>query len=204
MPYPPAPWRLRGRAVIQLQSLAASQARALVPSTLALIPLAPGRTLGAIYLASYEAGSSRQYHELAVICAVARRRSRIGAWISHIYVDDEDSLAAGQEIWALPKQPAAFYQADGATEVKQGQTSICSFGPGESVRLGRWPVLAPALCEREGRVLWFRGAGSGRYRTGKGGVQVPPGSPISALGFGRGRRVYLDDLNMLVHAPRPA
>lgn len=208
MQYPPAPWRLKGHAVVQLQLLATARVRPFVPSALAVVSVVPGRTLGGIYLASYGVGSTWEYHELIVIPALVRHRGRVGGWVSHIYVDDQVSLAAGRAIWALPKQPADFQGENGghggATVVSQDQGALCVFRPGGAPGwLGRLPVFAPAFSARNGELLWFRGSGSARWGTGSGTVEVPASSPFSSLGFGRGRRFYLHDLNVLVHAPRP-
>jgi hypothetical protein len=204
--FPAAPWRLRGEAVLQLQLLVTAQVRPLVPAALEVVSVAPGRTLGAVYLASYQAGSTRQYHELIVIPALVRQRHRLGGWISHIYVDDEISALAGREIWALPKRLAAFqreYGARGAaTVVRQRRQVLCVFEDSEPVSLGRLPVFAPAYSRRENKLLWFRGSGSARWGLGSGAVRVPLDSPFAALGFGRGRRLHLDELDISMHAPR--
>lgn len=171
--FPAPPWRLRGEAVLQLQLLAIAQARPLVPAALEVVSVAPGRTLGAIYLASYQAGSTRQYHELIVVPALVRRRHRLGGWISHIYVDDEISALAGRENWALPKRLAVFQREYGvrgaATVVRQGRQVLCVFEDSGVVSLGRLPVFAPAYSRREINCFGFAAAAR------------PVGAPAPAL-----------------------
>lgn len=70
--------------------------------------MAPGWTFGGVYCAHYGAGSTLEYLELIVIPGLVRRGHRLGAWISHIYVDDAQSVAGGRSIWALPKELAEF------------------------------------------------------------------------------------------------
>lgn len=201
----PAPWRLKGQALIQVQLLAIARVRPFVPPALVVVPVLPGRTLGGIYLASYEAGSTREYHELIVMPALVRQRGRVGGWVSHIYVDDQVSAAEGQEIWALPKQIAEFEQESGAhgeaTVIRQGEQVLCVFEAGGLRSLTRLPVFAPIFSKRCSELLWFRGSGSARLGVGAGTVHVPAGSPFAALGFSRGRRLRLEALDLLMYAP---
>jgi acetoacetate decarboxylase len=44
-----------------------------------------------------------EYNELIIIAAVLGYKGKFGAWISHIYVDNPDSVAGGREIWGYLK-----------------------------------------------------------------------------------------------------
>ena len=84
MAHPPPPWHLFGDLII-------------VPA------LVRPRALGGVLLANYTSGTL-VYRELIVFSHATRH----GMVVSHIYVDDEQSLRGGHEIWSLPKELAEF------------------------------------------------------------------------------------------------
>ena len=84
MAHPPPPWRLYGELII-------------VPA------LVKPRALGGVLLANYTSGTL-VYRELIVFSHATAR----GMVVSHIYVDDEQSLSGGHGIWGLPKELATF------------------------------------------------------------------------------------------------
>ena len=84
MAHPPPPWHLFGELII-------------VPA------LRRPRALGGVLLANYTSGTL-VYRELIVFSHATAR----GMVVSHIYVDDEQSLSGGHEIWGLPKELAEF------------------------------------------------------------------------------------------------
>ena len=174
-----------------------------MPPGLSIFPLYPGKTLGGIYLAAYGAGSALAYHELLVVSALVRRGPKLGAWVSHIYVDDPRSAAGGREIWGLPKELAAFtwHGPSGPVVVRQRGRVLCALRPSRQPPLARLPVALPAFSRKEGELLWFRGTGTARLGVTRAEVDVPPASPLSALGFGRGLGLHLRPLELLVHPP---
>jgi hypothetical protein len=93
MAYPQAPWTLQGYSLQTLNLIDITAARSLVPSELEIISVWPGKTLGGVYVASYGSGSTLEYNELIVVSAITRYANRFGTWISHIYVDNPDSVA---------------------------------------------------------------------------------------------------------------
>jgi acetoacetate decarboxylase len=182
--YPPPPWRLAGHGACWLRLVAIDQARELVPDRYSLVSVLPGRTLGAIYLASYQAGSTLEYRELIVVPALVHYRGRRGAWISHIYVDDERSVAGGREIWGLPKELAQFQDdADGSLSVtvRQGAQVLCHLRASAGLPVLPAPVFAPAFGERGGQTLWLRGRGSARLTPCRGGIEIPADSPFASF-----------------------
>lgn len=126
MTYPPAPWMLKGYAVQTLQLVNIKEACSFIPSELEVISLLPGKTLGSIYISCYESGSLLKYNELIVVPGLVRYQGKIGAWISHIYVDNPDSVAGGREIWGLPKEMAEFSWSNGSVRVSQNNRELCS------------------------------------------------------------------------------
>lgn len=203
MEYPQAPWRLEGRAVCLLQLLDVSYAASFVPPELSIVSLLPGKTLGGIYLAEYGARSVLAYHELIVISALVRYGHRLGAWISHIYVNDPRSVTGGREIWGLPKQLAEFTwdALSGPAVVRQGKQHLCTLRFTRRLPLARMPVFLPVLSRIGGDLMWFRGTGTARPALIQDGLDIPSASPFSVLGFKRGLGIYLHSLKLLVHPP---
>lgn len=154
-------------------------------------------------MAAYGAGSVLGYHELIVISALVRYRRRVGAWVSHIYVDDPLSVAGGREIWGLPKQLAEFSwdELSGAAVIQQGERALCTLKPIRRFLSGRLPVFLPAFSQKGADLVWFRANGTARLGLVRGNFNVPSTSPFSVLGFDSGLGVDLYSFEILVHAP---
>lgn len=204
-PYPAPPWRLRGTALVRLQTLPIEAVRKWLPSSLDIVPVLPGRTLGTLYLARYIGGSTLQYHELIIAPAIVRYGAHVGGWISHIYVDSDTSIAGGRAIWALPKQKAQFqWRTDVQCEhviVTQDAERLCSVnvaGHGQGIRA---PLYAPLLNVSGEQLLHFRSTGSSRICAGHGDIDIPPSCAFASAGFGSGRQLHLRDLNVNISAP---
>lgn len=139
--YPPPPWTLRGHAICVPLLLE----RQRIPLPAPLAPLAIGRRVpGALIAARYGRDSTLCYSELALLVGAyvvgARRASNAGISAVRIWVDNETSIAGGRDIWALPKELAAFTweePADGScVEVRVGTSLLVRL---EARRTG--PVL---------------------------------------------------------------
>jgi acetoacetate decarboxylase len=181
-----------------------AQARALVPSRLALVRIAPGKTLGGICVAAYGRGSTLEYHELIVVPALVRLGYRIGAWISHIYVDAGASLAGGRAIWGLPKEFAAFTwdHRRGEVSVSIHNEVICNLRLGTTRARVPLPLLLPVLCRCAGSFAAFHARGRARVALSRTDVEVPASSPFHALGLRRGIGVHMARLDVRVFAPQ--
>ena len=184
-PYPPAPWRLRGEAVVVPVPVRVAAARRPVPADLPLVSVA-GRTAGGLLLASYGDGATLGYRELIVFAGTVRAGGHVGMWISHIYVDLPASVAGGRRIWGLPKELAEFAWLPG----RVGVAGLLD----ATVRLPRrtapLPLLAPVFGRREGRLVFTASRGTLRGAPVRVRVEVPPGSPFAGLGL-QGRRLGL-------------
>jgi hypothetical protein len=127
MSYPPTPWTLQGYAIQTLHLVNIERSRPLIPAELKILPIWPGKSLGTVYLSFYGSGSVLEYSELIVVPAIVSYRGKIGPWISHIYVDNADSVAGGREIWGLPKEMADFTWEQGKrVNVRQGDRKLCT------------------------------------------------------------------------------
>lgn len=201
--YPPAPWRLRGEALCLFQVVETRQVRKHVPPSLSIVPIFPGKTLAGLYLAHYGKGSTLTYNELIVVPALVWHRGRVGAWVSHIYVDEATSVAGGREIWGVPKEQAEFEVSGRSPRkitVRQGNQVLCT------VRVARrrldmhLPVVFPGFGQREGFV-WFQGSGSAKLGLGTGEIDIPPQQPFAFLESGRRVGFHCRELDIVIRAP---
>ena len=174
MPHPPAPWQLKGELVV-------------VPAFTA------GRQVGGVMLANYTSGTL-VYRELIVFSHATTK----GMVVSHIYVDDEQSLSGGREIWGLPKELATFtYERDRFT-ARLGDTTLLH------AKLRRRPGWLPIVIPTP--IFSSAGQTIGRARINAAPalveLQIPPDSPFAYLGLG-GRHVALAGDDLRLHMPAP-
>jgi len=207
--YPAAPWSLLGRALVSTHAVDIAAMREFLPATLEILPIFPGKTLGGIYLSSYETGSALLYNELIVFCGLVKCGDRLGSWITHIYVDNPQSVAGGREIWGLPKQLASFRWTAGASPqvaVEQDDQLLCRFKyqwqlPGVPV-----PSLPTpgTFSLPHNHMAWFPVQGSAKVHLLMGTeIDVPATSPFASLGLHHPMLAFnLDELSLLIDQPR--
>lgn len=204
--YPPAPWYLSGEALLRLQPVPVEQVKHQVPAEVTVVSIAPGRTLAGVFLACYGDASTVQYHELIIIAALVRRGAKLGGWISHIYVDDLQSLVAGREVWGLPKQMANFNWLSTSTQLDlqvavEGAGTLCRVSAAQP----RWhwpsPLYAPVVSRRQDEWLCFRGRGKGRIGVTSADLQIPGSSPLAGFGFDSGRALHLNGFGLTLPTP---
>jgi len=200
--YPSAPWRLYGESVQVIRLVPTRVARALVPKTMRVVPVLPGKTIGVLYCARYGVGSTLSYHEMIVAPALTYARGRIGWWISHIYVDDVAAQEGGRAIWGLPKELASFQWSRELVQVSCRGEYLCQIEWRRWRAASRIPALLPALSSIGGQPVFFRGTGSCRLSRCRAEVNVHSSSGFAALGFGRSRHVWSgEDLRLEVPPP---
>jgi acetoacetate decarboxylase len=172
--HPPPPWHLFGELII-------------VPA------LVKPRALGGVLLANYTSGTLVYRELIAFSHATAR-----GMVVSHIYVDDPESLSGGHEIWGLPKEPARFEYTRTHFVARQETTLL-------EARIRRRPGFLPLVIPAP--VVSDAGATLGRARIKAAPalvtLDVPPTSPFAPLGLS-GTRLALagDALSLTMPAPR--
>jgi acetoacetate decarboxylase len=212
MVYPPAPWKLQGYAIGTLQLVDVARVRPLVPSELEIISLFPGKTLGGIYISSYGLGSVMEYNELIVVSAIANYSGKWGAWISHIYVDNPNSVAGGREIWKLPKEIAQFsWEGSDAIEVKplgyrvtvrQGNSQLCSLSYSQQSWALPLCLSGNFLSANSSNVLFFKGEFQSRIGLIRGELEIPEESPFVSLNLGQPLlTVACEDMRLIANAP---
>lgn len=206
MAYPQAPWTLQGYSIQTLHLLDVAKVRSLVPSELEIISVLPGKTLGGIYAAFYGLGSTLTYSELIVVSAITRYAGKFGTWVSHIYVDNADSIEGGREIWGLPKELAQFKWELGkhsGVSVHQGDQLLCRISYDWQLPQWRQQLSLPSFSTLGSNLLSFEGKGEiGLCLLIGAKVQVPAQSPFSTLGLDQPwLGFYCNQLCLVVTAP---
>jgi acetoacetate decarboxylase len=207
MTYPFPPWHLEGYAFSSLHLLNIESSLPLVPPELEIVSLLPGKTLGGVYVSTYQSGSVLEYNELIVAAALVRHQKQIGAWISHIYVDNEESVAGGREIWGLPKEIAQFTWENNQVSVRQGDCLLCLLDYQQSwLNLSTWwqPQLTGNCFSRLGtQLLLFTSQFSSEISTVNSSLTVPNNSPFADLHLGQPwLTLSLKKLNLMVAVPK--
>ncbi|MBD2613802.1 MAG: acetoacetate decarboxylase family protein [Nostoc sp. ZfuVER08] len=202
MPYPQAPWTLQGYAIQTLHLVNINRVRPLIPSELEIISVWPGKTIGSVYLANYGSGSVLEYSELIIAPALVHRQRKIGPWISHIYVDNADSVAGGREIWGLPKEVAEFTLEREYASVHQGNQKLCSFNYNQ--QSWAWPLQlgVSAFSIKGSDLLIFSIEFKSFLGLINSHLQIPAASPFSEIGLEQPwLTVHHQQMNLQVHAP---
>lgn len=182
MTYPPAPWILKGHGFLTLHLIDFSDAAKVIPKDLEIVQVLPGKTIGGLVLGQYESGSTLTYGELIVVPGLVRYGGKIGSWISHIYVDDLNSIAGGREIWGLPKEEAQFlWQPEGGALVKQGNQILCNFTHAWQFNLWRLGGQFDTYTKLAAELMRFESSAIGNLSIVSSRLEVPRSSPFATL-----------------------
>lgn len=183
--YPPAPWHTHGRAFVQPYLVPADGLA--LPAGFRPLAIA-GRCVGLLGLVEYRAPSPLQYAELFWMpCMIAASGAR-GYYVAKMYVDSRASVAAGREMWALPKQLATFdIEGDEAViDTEDGahlELALARRGPAI-------PLRATTGTVQDGGADLVRFRGTGTARTASGGLSVRAAAGVEAwTGFAGARRI---------------
>ncbi|AVH70731.1 acetoacetate decarboxylase family protein [Nostoc sp. 'Lobaria pulmonaria (5183) cyanobiont'] len=204
MPYPQAPWTLQGHAIQTLHLLNIDQVRPLIPLELEIVSVWPGKTLGSVYFSNYGSGSVLEYSELIVVPALINYQRKIGAWISHIYVDNADSVAGGREIWGLPKELAKFTWEQGKyVTVHQENRKLCSLKYNQQSLAWRQRLSASSFSAKGADLLIFPAEFESMLGLIGSKLEIPVESPFSGIGLGQPwLTVRCEQLSLRVDAPK--
>ena len=207
--YPEPPWRTFGRAFFQPFLVRAEALRGL-PEGLEVERV--GRWgIGLLGYVEYVAPSPLTYRELVWMPCRVRARladgsSTRGYFVERMYVDSQPSIAAGRELWALPKARADFEVDDASVRVRteDGATltiAIAARGPAWRAR-SRIATLQP-----DGREL-VRFVGSSDARVSSGRVELGARSGtegwrgLAGAARMRGLGVAMRSFETTMHEPR--
>ncbi len=165
--YPPPPWETYGFGVL-CPYLVRVADLSLPPGLEPVEKL--GRTLGLLGYLEYRPPSPLVYGELFWMPATVRFRTPSGRhvqgyWVARMYVDHEGSLAAGRELWHLPKSLARFERRERGVQIEAD----------DGTRLGLdFSSVGPAL-HLKSRVATLQAAGDGvvRFCADVGGLTRP-------------------------------
>jgi acetoacetate decarboxylase len=204
--YPAAPWQLYGTAVQSLHAIDLATARQSVPTDFEIVPVLPGKTVGSLYLSVYESNSTLQYHELIVAPALVRYRGKIGAWISHIYVDNPQSVAGGKNIWGLPKELADFTWCDRDIAVLQDDKLLCRVDRSSTILplsfWGKLKIGGDVFGSLGGNILSFRGDVETGLKWTPFQLSIPAESPFFDVNLGNPwLTIQLEQLHLTANAP---
>ncbi|MBD6617857.1 acetoacetate decarboxylase [Komarekiella sp. 'clone 1'] len=204
MSYPQAPWTLQGYAIQTLQLVNIDRVRHLIPSELEIISAWPGKTLGSVYLSNYGSGSVLEYSELIIAPAVVSYQGKFGGWVSHIYVDNADSVAGGREIWGLPKELAEFTWEQGErVTVRQGNQKLCSLNYNRQKLALRSHLGASGFSAMGNDLLIFPAEFESLLGLIGSKLEVPAESPFSNIGLGQPLlTVRSEQMKLQVDAPK--
>lgn len=212
MAYPQAPWGLRGYAIATLNLVDIERVRPLIPPEFDIIPVLPGKTVSGIYLSYYEPGSVLEYSELIVTAGLLRYSGQFGGWVSHIYVDNADSVAGGREIWGLPKELAEFEWNKGnratsgyenSVVVRQGERELChvNYNP-LNFGLPLPSISGQVFSTLSGSILLFKSEFESRVGVVGARVQIPSESPFASLNLEQPwLTFYLERLRLVTGVP---
>ncbi len=201
MVYPQAPWTLKGYAFIALQPIDIDRVRPLIPSELDIISVWPGKTVGGVYLSSYGSGSVLEYSELIVVAALTSYAGGFGGWISHIYVDNPDSVAGGREIWGLPKELAEFrWEGDRVTVYQEKR--LCSLNYSRQGIGWRQRLAASTFSTLGSNLVSFKSEFESQLGFVSSKLEVPAESPFASLVGQSWLTVHCDNLHLSVAAPQ--
>jgi hypothetical protein len=187
--YPPAPWKLQGHAIQTLNLVNIENSRTFVPPELEIVSVLPGKTLGGAYISAYESGSILEYNELIIVAALVRYQGKVGSWISHIYVDNEDSVAGGREIWGLPKEMAEFTWEKNSVSVRQQERQLCHLRYHKGLfSFSTWwqqPLSGDVFGGLESELLLFNSQFKSQLEIVNGNLEIPQESPFARLNLGQ-------------------
>jgi len=203
MNYPQPPWQLQGYALQTLNLVDISLSRPLIPSELEIVSVLPGKTLGGLYLCYYDTGSVLQYHELIVAAGLVRYQGVIGGWISHIYVDNPDSVAGGREIWGLPKELADFQWLEDKVIVTQANQELCTLSY-KKPWFYSWQqtIKGNVFSKLQGDLIRFEGVFNTQAGISGGKILIPSQSPFASLNLGQPKlTLSLKNMKFIANAP---
>jgi hypothetical protein len=161
--YPAPPWRTEGHAFFRAYRVPTSAID--LPAGLEARSTA-GFSLGLLGFVHYAPPSPLTYDELIWMPTRVSALGRVGHYVARMHVDSEPSLAAGREVWALPKTLARFSEDGDRVHVETADGSRFTlrsrgFGPTLPARSSMATLQA-----RDGRALRFRASTEARVRAG--------------------------------------
>lgn len=202
MSYPQPPWTLKGDAFQTLQLLDVARVRPLIPSELNIISVLPGKTVGGVYLSKYGSASVLEYSELIIVAGFLSYKGKFGGWISHIYVDNADSVDGGREVWGLPKELAQFTWTENSVTVSQENKLLCRLDYNRQGFGLPQKLSASAFSRKGSNLLIFPAQVEAHFGLVSSKLEIPATSPFAALNISQPLlTVHSCRQNLIVDAP---
>jgi acetoacetate decarboxylase len=82
--------------------------KAFIPEELTIKSILPGKTLGLVFMTSMGPASTLPYHEFIIAPAFVKANKKKGFYVTHIFVDNEQSQIGGKVNFGLDKKMAAY------------------------------------------------------------------------------------------------
>lgn len=202
-PYPP--WTLCGHGLQTVHLLDVDRVRPFIPPSLEIISVLPGKTVGSVYVARYNSDSTLPYSELIVASGLVQHNRQIGSWISHIYVDNPQSVEGGREIWGLPKELAEFeWRTDASVKVTQAGIVLCTLNCNWQIPGLSQPLSSPVFSLQNNELICFTGDWRSKFNLAGVKLSIPDTSPFSDLNIKRPLlSLSLNPLHFTANAPTP-
>lgn len=202
MSYPQPPWTLKGDAFLTLQLLDIARVRPLIPTELNIVSALPGKTVGGVYLSKYTSGSVLEYSELIIIAGFSSYKGKFGGWVSHIYVDNPDSVAGGREVWGLPKELAQFTWTEHSVTVSQADKLLCTLNYRRQSFGLPLKLSASAFSTKNSNLSIFPATVGANFSLVSSKLEIPSTSPFASLNISQPIvTVHSDRLHLVVDAP---
>jgi len=159
--YPAPPWETQGYAVFRAHRVPTSAVR--LPEGLRPVSTR-GTSIGLLGFVRYVDPSPLEYGELIWMPTRVTAAGKSGFYVARMHVDCERSLAAGREVWALPKTLARFQEEGDLIRVETEAGSrftlrARAYGPALPAR-----STMVTLQTREGRAMRFKASTKARVR----------------------------------------
>ncbi|MBW4649069.1 MAG: acetoacetate decarboxylase family protein [Kastovskya adunca ATA6-11-RM4] len=211
MAYPQAPWTLKGYALQTVHLIDVADARPLIPPELDIVSVFPGKTIGGVYLSYYGQSPVMEYSELIVAPGMVSHSGKVGGWVSHIYVDNPDSVAGGREIWGLPKEMADFtWERDDSSgsgysdrvTVRQGERTLCRLRYSQQGLGLPLPLSFYGFSTQDSKLLAYKADLESRLGLVSSNLEIPSESPFGNLGLKQPWLTgHCKELRLVVNAP---
>eukprot|EP01062_Namystynia_karyoxenos_P009125 TRINITY_DN13218_c0_g1_i1.p1 TRINITY_DN13218_c0_g1~~TRINITY_DN13218_c0_g1_i1.p1 ORF type:complete len:266 (+),score=94.16 TRINITY_DN13218_c0_g1_i1:77-799(+) len=113
---PAPPWREDGDLTVVVLEVPLAAAQGAVPKGFTVVESHKGSgvTKGSLYFARYATGAVGAYHELGFGVATVSAAGAQGAYQGQMFVDSEEALAGGVQLWGINKTMANFTVGTGA------------------------------------------------------------------------------------------
>ena len=178
------------RTVVTAHLVRVRDVAAYVPAGIEIVRVVPGWTVASTLLSFYGPGSTLEYNELVIAPALVRAGGARGAWVSHIWVDSDDSIIGGRRM-GLPKESARFAWDEERHRRGRCLVSAPDGTPIASVSYGvprlsvPWALRGAAVSVLDdGTVVHFGSLVRARWGAAGAVVHLPATSPAAGIPLG--------------------